>query len=79
MKHSVSAVVISPTVCVCVFLQAVYSASVPEDLPPHSPLLRVRATDADMGLNAWIQYSLHGPGSQDFIMEPDTGKERVCV
>ncbi|XP_074535832.1 protocadherin Fat 3a isoform X2 [Halichoeres trimaculatus] len=59
--------------------QAVYFASVPEDLPPHSPLLRVRATDADVGLNAWIQYSLHGPGSQDFIMEPDTGEIKSSV
>ncbi|KAM6988350.1 LOW QUALITY PROTEIN: protocadherin Fat 3-like [Tautogolabrus adspersus] len=59
--------------------QAVYSASVSEDLPSHSPLLRVRASDADVGINSWIQYSLHGPGSQDFIMEPDTGEIKSSV
>ncbi|KAA8594045.1 hypothetical protein FQN60_004879 [Etheostoma spectabile] len=53
--------------------QAVYTASVPEDVPVNSVLLRVGATDADVGTSAWIQYSLHGPGSQDFSMDPDTG------
>ncbi|XP_034721891.1 protocadherin Fat 3a isoform X3 [Etheostoma cragini] len=54
--------------------QAVYNASVPEDVPVNSVLLRVGATDADVGTSAWIQYSLHGPGSQDFSMDPDTGE-----
>ncbi|XP_032363308.1 protocadherin Fat 3 isoform X4 [Etheostoma spectabile] len=54
--------------------QAVYTASVPEDVPVNSVLLRVGATDADVGTSAWIQYSLHGPGSQDFSMDPDTGE-----
>lgn len=56
-------------------LQAVYTASIPEDLPVSSVLLRVGAVDADVGASAWIQYSLHGPGSQDFSMDPDTGKK----
>ncbi|XP_039647038.1 protocadherin Fat 3a isoform X5 [Perca fluviatilis] len=54
--------------------QAVYTASVPENVPVNSLLLRVGASDADVGVNAWIQYSLHGPGSQDFSMDPDTGE-----
>lgn len=54
-------------------LQAAYAASIPEDFPVNSVLLRVGATDADMGISAWIQYSLHGPGSQDFRIDPDTG------
>ncbi|KAK5905215.1 hypothetical protein CesoFtcFv8_006701 [Champsocephalus esox] len=54
--------------------QAVYTASVPEDLPVNRMLLMVGATDADVGISSWIQYSLHGPGSQDFIMDPDTGE-----
>uniref|UniRef100_A0A8C9WZ58 FAT atypical cadherin 3a n=1 Tax=Sander lucioperca TaxID=283035 RepID=A0A8C9WZ58_SANLU len=54
--------------------QAVYTASVPENVPVNSVLLRVGATDADVGVSAWIQYSLHGPGSQDFSMDPDTGE-----
>lgn len=60
-----------------VYLQAVYSASIPEDLPVHSMVLRVGATDADVGNSARIYYSLHGSGSQDFSMDPDTGKDRV--
>lgn len=55
-------------------LQAVYTASVSENLPVNSLLLRIGATDADIGVSAWIQYSLHGPGSQDFSIDPDTGK-----
>ncbi|XP_054868346.1 protocadherin Fat 3a isoform X5 [Amphiprion ocellaris] len=59
--------------------QAVYTAYIPEDLPVNSVLLRVAATDADMGISAWIQYSLHGPGSQDFSMDPDTGEIKSSV
>ncbi|KAM9852765.1 protocadherin Fat 3a isoform 2-T2 [Aulostomus maculatus] len=59
--------------------QAVYTASVPEDLPVNSVLLRVGAIDADVGGNAWMQYSLHGPGSQDFSMDPDTGEVKSTV
>uniref|UniRef100_A0A8C3A881 FAT atypical cadherin 3a n=1 Tax=Cyclopterus lumpus TaxID=8103 RepID=A0A8C3A881_CYCLU len=54
--------------------QAVYTASIPENLPVNSVLLRIRATDADVGISAWIQYSLQGPGSQDFSIDTDTGK-----
>ncbi|KAM3616889.1 uncharacterized protein V6R79_025517 [Siganus canaliculatus] len=59
--------------------QAVYTASVPENLPVSSGLLRVGATDADIGINAWIQYSLHGPGSQDFNMDPNTGEIKSSI
>ncbi|XP_042342086.1 protocadherin Fat 3-like [Plectropomus leopardus] len=59
--------------------QAVYTAYIPEDLPANSVLLRVGATDADVGISAWIQYSLHGPGSQDFSMDPNTGEIKSSV
>lgn len=59
--------------------QAVYAASVPEDLSVHSVVLRVGATDADLGVNAWIQYSLHGLGSHDFRIDPDTGLDNVEI
>ncbi|XP_058490764.1 protocadherin Fat 3a isoform X2 [Solea solea] len=59
--------------------QAVYTASIPEDLPVNSVLLRVGATDADMGISAWIQFSLHGPSSQDFSIDPDTGEIKSSV
>ncbi|XP_027900863.1 protocadherin Fat 3a isoform X3 [Xiphophorus couchianus] len=59
--------------------QVVYTANIPEDLPLSSVLLRVGATDADAGSNARLKYSLHGPGSQDFIMDPDTGEIKSSV
>ncbi|XP_068441399.1 protocadherin Fat 3a isoform X3 [Clinocottus analis] len=62
-----------------IFDQAVYTASVAEDLPVNSVLLRVAATDADLGVSAWIQYSLQGPGSQDFSIDPDTGEVKSSI
>ncbi|XP_040049953.2 protocadherin Fat 3 isoform X3 [Gasterosteus aculeatus] len=59
--------------------QAVYTASVSENLPVNSLLLRIGATDADIGVSAWIQYSLHGPGSQDFSIDPDTGEVKSSI
>lgn len=56
-----------------------YTASVPEDLSVHSVVLRVGATDADLGINAWIQYSLQGLGSQDFRIDPDSGSARFIL
>lgn len=56
-----------------VFLQPVYTSYISEDFPVNSVLLRVKATDADTGTNSLIQYSLHGPGSQDFSIDQDTG------
>ncbi|XP_068601351.1 protocadherin Fat 3a [Brachionichthys hirsutus] len=58
--------------------QAVYTASIPEDVPVNSVLLKFGAIDSDMDINAWIQYSLHGPGSHDFSMDPDTGEVKSC-
>ncbi|XP_069022576.1 protocadherin Fat 3a isoform X10 [Embiotoca jacksoni] len=59
--------------------QAVYTAFVPEDLPVNGVLLRVGATDADVDISAWIQFSLHGPNSQDFIIDHDTGEIKSSV
>ena len=64
-------------ISVCV--QAVYTTFVPENLPVNSVLLRVGATDADVGVSAWIQYSLHGPGSQDFSIDADTGRNAAWL
>lgn len=64
-------------VCLSVFgnvcPQALYTASVAENIPVNSVVLRVGATDEDVGISAWIQYSLHGLGSHDFSIDPDTG------
>nr|XP_057936456.1 protocadherin Fat 3a isoform X2 [Doryrhamphus excisus] len=59
--------------------QARYSAFIPENLPVNTVVLQVGATDADVGINAWIQYSLHGPGSHDFNIDPDTGEVKSAV
>ncbi|XP_062417297.1 protocadherin Fat 3a [Pungitius pungitius] len=59
--------------------QAVYTASVAENLPVNSVLLKIGATDADIGVSAWIQYSLHGPGSLDFNIDPDTGEVKSSI
>ncbi|XP_066199261.1 protocadherin gamma-B7-like [Saccopteryx leptura] len=40
-----------------VFSQDVYRVSIPEDVPPGTSVLRVRATDLDEGLNAEVTYS----------------------
>ncbi|XP_055668866.1 protocadherin gamma-B2-like [Falco peregrinus] len=40
-----------------VFSKSIYEARVRENLPPGSPVLRVRATDADAGSNARVSYS----------------------
>lgn len=64
-------VVVFDAILLCV--QALYTASVPEDIPVNRVIVGVGASDADVGVSAWIQYSLHGPGSEDFSIDPDTG------
>uniref|UniRef100_A0AAV2J7I2 Uncharacterized protein n=1 Tax=Knipowitschia caucasica TaxID=637954 RepID=A0AAV2J7I2_KNICA len=59
--------------------QSVYTVSVSEDVPVNSVVARVVAADADVGISAWIQYSLHGPGSQDFSIDPDSGDIKLMV
>ncbi|XP_061537153.1 protocadherin Fat 3a isoform X3 [Phycodurus eques] len=59
--------------------QALYTASIPENIPVNSVLLKVGATDKDVGISAWIQYSLHGLGSHDFSIDPDTGEIKSSV
>ncbi|XP_029629523.1 protocadherin Fat 3a isoform X1 [Salmo trutta] len=58
--------------------QALYTASVPEDIPVNRVIVGVGASDADVGVSAWIQYSLHGPGSEDFSIDPDTGELKTA-
>lgn len=53
--------------------QALYTASFPEDVPNNKVILTVGATDADIGSNAEIQYSLSGLGVEDFYMDEETG------
>ncbi|TSK67188.1 Protocadherin Fat 1 [Bagarius yarrelli] len=57
----------------------IYTSSVSEDVPVGHPILRVRATDADTGSNAQLQYSLLGGGAEDFTIHPFTGESRKVV
>ncbi|XP_054424269.1 protocadherin gamma-B7 isoform X11 [Pteronotus mesoamericanus] len=43
-----------------VFSQDVYRVSLPEDVPPGTPVLRVSAVDQDEGFNAEVTYSFFG-------------------
>ncbi|MBN3304009.1 FAT3 protein, partial [Amia calva] len=54
--------------------QVVYTASFPEDIPINKVILKIGATDADIGSNAEIQYSLHGSGAEDFLLDQDNGE-----
>uniref|UniRef100_A0A3B3S9R2 FAT atypical cadherin 3 n=1 Tax=Paramormyrops kingsleyae TaxID=1676925 RepID=A0A3B3S9R2_9TELE len=58
--------------------QALYTASFPEDVPNNKVILTVGATDADIGSNAEIQYSLSGFGVEDFYMDEDTGELKTA-
>ncbi|MBN3316900.1 FAT3 protein, partial [Atractosteus spatula] len=51
-----------------------YTRSFPEDIPPNKVVLKIGATDADIGSNAEIQYSLHGTGAEDFFLDAETGE-----
>ncbi|XP_053502499.1 protocadherin Fat 3a [Ictalurus furcatus] len=57
----------------------VYTASVSEDVPVGNLILRVRATDADTGSNAQLQYTLSGGGAEDFTIHPYTGEIKTAT
>ncbi|KAM6224231.1 protocadherin Fat 2 [Rhynchocyon petersi] len=54
--------------------QLLYAGKVSEDVPPGHSVLKVSATDLDTDTNAQITYSLHGPGSEEFKLDPHTGE-----
>ncbi|XP_076205929.1 protocadherin gamma-B5-like isoform X3 [Aptenodytes patagonicus] len=59
-----------------VFAQDRYRASLPEDAPPGSPVLRVSASDADAGTNARITYGfgkMPAKVLQKFVVEAESG------
>lgn len=39
--------------------------------------MKISATDPDVGSNAQITYSLHGPGAEEFRLGPHTGESRA--
>lgn len=40
--------------------------------------MKISATDPDVGSNAQITYSLHGPGAEEFRLGPHTGEIKNC-
>lgn len=54
-------------------LQLLYTGKVSEDIAPGHFILKVSATDLDSDTNAQITYSLHGPGADEFKLDPHTG------
>ncbi|XP_007941830.1 protocadherin Fat 2 [Orycteropus afer afer] len=54
--------------------QLLYVGKVSEDVSPGHFILKVSATDLDSDTNAQITHSLHGPGSEDFKLDPHTGE-----
>ncbi|KGL79349.1 Protocadherin Fat 2, partial [Tinamus guttatus] len=54
--------------------QIFYTGRVSEDAPPDLFILKISATDPDVGSNAQITYSLHGPGAEEFRLGPHTGE-----
>uniref|UniRef100_A0A3B4UXY5 Cadherin domain-containing protein n=1 Tax=Seriola dumerili TaxID=41447 RepID=A0A3B4UXY5_SERDU len=63
-----------------VFSQTVYKASLPENSPPDTIVIKVSATDADEGVNGDVTYQF-GHVSDDevniFSIDPKTGEIRV--
>uniref|UniRef100_A0A5F9DQ49 FAT atypical cadherin 2 n=1 Tax=Oryctolagus cuniculus TaxID=9986 RepID=A0A5F9DQ49_RABIT len=54
--------------------QLLYTGRVREDASPGHFILKVSATDLDTDTNAQITYSLHGPGANEFKLDPHTGE-----
>ncbi|XP_033989923.1 protocadherin gamma-A11-like [Trematomus bernacchii] len=62
------------------FSQAVYKASLPENSPPDTIVIKVSASDADEGFNGDVTYDFgHGSGDDvnAFSIDPKTGEIKV--
>uniref|UniRef100_A0A4W6G0D9 Cadherin domain-containing protein n=1 Tax=Lates calcarifer TaxID=8187 RepID=A0A4W6G0D9_LATCA len=63
-----------------VFSQAVYKASLPENSPPDTVVIKVSATDADEGVNGDVTFYFGQVSDEDvnaFSIDPKTGEIRV--
>uniref|UniRef100_A0A3P8T4L6 Protocadherin 2 gamma 28 n=1 Tax=Amphiprion percula TaxID=161767 RepID=A0A3P8T4L6_AMPPE len=60
-----------------IFTQPVYKASIRENAPVGTVVLTVTATDADVGSNGKITYSVSNIASSLFNMDPQTGEMTV--
>ncbi|XP_008579802.1 PREDICTED: protocadherin-16 [Galeopterus variegatus] len=54
-----------------IFQQQEYSVLLPENSPPGTSLLTLRATDPDLGANGQVTYG--GVSGESFSLDPDTG------
>ncbi|XP_038151327.1 protocadherin Fat 2 [Cyprinodon tularosa] len=54
--------------------QLVYTEGVMENSPPRMFVLKVSASDQDVGTNGEISYTLHGPDAEKFHLDPRTGE-----
>lgn len=59
--------------------QILYTGRVSEDAGPGLFILKISATDPDVGSNAQVTYSLHGPGAEEFRLGPHTGESRAAA
>lgn len=53
--------------------QPIYSSSIPENVPVGTTVLKVQATDADIGVNSVIKYSLNNESHWHFTIDNTTG------
>ncbi|XP_060035627.1 protocadherin Fat 3 isoform X2 [Erinaceus europaeus] len=59
--------------------QVAYTALFPEDIAPDKIILKVSATDADIGSNGEIRYSLYGSGNNEFFLDPESGELKTVA
>ena len=56
------------------FDQSKYSAIISELAPPHTPVVHIKATDGDLGINADIAFAIiQGNDDGNFSIDPQTG------
>uniref|UniRef100_A0A4W3J9S8 FAT atypical cadherin 1b n=1 Tax=Callorhinchus milii TaxID=7868 RepID=A0A4W3J9S8_CALMI len=56
-----------------------YTETIAEDVPSGKSILLVSAVDADIRSNAKVTYTLHGPGAEKFLLEPETGELKTSA
>lgn len=60
-------------IVIILLLQLVYKEVVMENSPSSMFVLKVSASDPDVGTNGQISYTLHGPDADKFHLEHRTG------
>lgn len=65
-------------IVIILVFQLVYTEAVMENSPSSMFVLKVSASDPDVGANGQISYTLHGPDADKFHLDHRTGM-MVCV